>query len=300
MNIRFTHIFGGVVAATLFAALPFAAFADAPSMPGHGHGRGHAYGLIGKEVVANEDTTSTESEFHNFLGSFHGLSKYFAPQHAVFNDDRDDATTTLPTTNLTITNVTVNEISSTTARISWFSNLSGNTEVWLGTTTPVNSSGTPMLDIGNNTFYHTATLTGLTASTTYYLVVGTKASVNGSMATSSGITFTTSPTPVLAPVIHSIFGPTSVVAGQSNTWTINVSDANAGNLTYLVTWGDTTGTTTLVSVSTPPAAQTVTFSHIYANPGTYTTTFLIRDAAGLTASSSINIIATSTATTTSS
>ena len=59
MNIRFTHIFGGVVAATLFAALPFAAFADAPSMPGHGHGRGHAYGLIGKEVVSNEDTTST-------------------------------------------------------------------------------------------------------------------------------------------------------------------------------------------------------------------------------------------------
>lgn len=100
--------------------------------------------------------------------------------------------TALPTP-LVLSNVTATSTGSTTATISWNSNLQGDTELWLGTTTPVTTSSTPLIDVHNAVTAHSVTLSGLTASTTYYAVVGTQTTANGitTMATSSPVQFIT-------------------------------------------------------------------------------------------------------------
>ena len=89
--------------------------------------------------------------------------------------------------------------------------------------------------------------------------------------------------------------PTQLNVGQQGTWTVNASDPQNSRLTYMVDWGDSPpppkGT-----AFTASAQQITTFTHSYANPGTYTVKFMVQDDLGLSAqtSSTVNVINTPT------
>ena len=91
------------------------------------------------------------------------------------------------------------------------------------------------------------------------------------------------------PVLSSVSGPTSLAAGQKGNWTINATDPQNSALTYAVTWGDTPATCSLNLTGAACAgfadvqfSSTPAFVHTYATAGTYTASFRIVDALGLT------------------
>lgn len=102
------------------------------------------------------------------------------------------ATTTPPTdtTAPTISALSVTP-ASTTAQVSWTTNESASSRVWYGTSTPL-TLASPTASIFNSALVlaHSLSLTGLTASTTYYVVVESKDAA-GNTATSSGSSFVT-------------------------------------------------------------------------------------------------------------
>ena len=116
----------------------------------------------------------------------------------------------------------------------------------------------------------------------------------------------------LPPVIRSITAPTTLVQGQSGTWTIDAYDPEDGPLTYSVDWGETTivNYVTLPPSNNPqsaslsgasPTTQTVSFvptkvfTHTYTGVGSYTIHFDVRDSADSRTESTMNITVTSPA-----
>ena len=94
------------------------------------------------------------------------------------------------------------------------------------------------------------------------------------------------------PVISSFSGPTTLAVNASGTWMIQASDPENQSLSYSITWGDE------YLVPLPYASmgamseafvQTTTFTHAYANAGTYTVTITVRDAAGKDARASATV-----------
>ncbi|MDB5239249.1 MAG: baaA1 [Candidatus Parcubacteria bacterium] len=88
-----------------------------------------------------------------------------------------------------------------------------------------------------------------------------------------------------SPVISGVTAPTSLSIGQTSTWTVRAYDPLNGSLTYSVDWGDQPQNNPyyLSAASSPQFAQTSSFTHSYANPGTYQITFTVRNASGMTA-----------------
>ncbi|MCR4306344.1 MAG: fibronectin type III domain-containing protein [Candidatus Yonathbacteria bacterium] len=78
----------------------------------------------------------------------------------------------------------------TTATVSWNTNETSNGSVWYATTTPLSLSSTPIATNSSFTLAHSFTLSGLTASTTYYFVVKS-ADIASNAATSTEHSFTT-------------------------------------------------------------------------------------------------------------
>ncbi len=93
------------------------------------------------------------------------------------------------------------------------------------------------------------------------------------------------PTNNRPPSISGVSGPTTLNAGQSGTWSVTASDPENGSLSYSAVWGDevTAGTSGAVQ-------QTATFSHTYANAGTYYPTFTVTDNSGQSARTSLSVV----------
>lgn len=99
----------------------------------------------------------------------------------------------------------------------------------------------------------------------------------------------------LYPVISSVSGPVNITIGQSGTWAVNATDPENNPLTYSVLWGDEVtayGAPLSPSAQERVFSQTATFTHVYANAGNYTITFYVKDNAGNTAVTTINITVT--------
>jgi PKD repeat protein len=94
-----------------------------------------------------------------------------------------------------------------------------------------------------------------------------------------------------APSISAFTGPTTLAVDAVGTWTIKASDPEGGSLSYQVWWGDEN--IYAPSYTTAAAArefkQTSTFTHSYANPGTYTVLITVRDSGGQEAKSSMTV-----------
>ena len=113
----------------------------------------------------------------------------------------------------------------------------------------------------------------------------------------------------LPPVIRGITAPTTLVQGQSGTWTIDAYDPEDGSLTYSVDWGDTVaaggvsplGTaiqsailsnhaTTATAVSFVPSKI---FNHTYNINGQFIIRVTVRDSVGNQTQSITNVLVTS-------
>lgn len=91
------------------------------------------------------------------------------------------------------------------------------------------------------------------------------------------------------PVISGGTFPTTLNVGQIGTWTINASDPQNGSLSYSVNWGDQPTVLPGTGVMSSSVVQTSTFTHSYSSAGTYTITFTVKNAAGLTAQTSTTV-----------
>jgi len=99
------------------------------------------------------------------------------------------------------------------------------------------------------------------------------------------------------PVINGGNFPTTLTVNQTGTWTVNASDPENGSLNYSVNWGDNgqCNYPYTCGIASPSAAiqQASTFTHSFANPGTYTITFTVTDSAGLSAQTTTSVLVTS-------
>ena len=77
------------------------------------------------------------------------------------------------------------------------------------------------------------------------------------------------PKPETQPIIESFNGPHNLEVNQRGTWTVRVRDGRNAQLSYVIDWGEPA----YASVRHSPRrflTQKTTFSHQYANAGTYT------------------------------
>ncbi|HEV7702430.1 MAG TPA: PKD domain-containing protein [Candidatus Paceibacterota bacterium] len=88
--------------------------------------------------------------------------------------------------------------------------------------------------------------------------------------------------------ISGITAPTVLKTGQMGTWTVKASDSHNGSLSYAVNWGEN-DSNMLAKTATPIFVQTSTFTHAYANPGTYTVKFTVTNETGASTSSSTTV-----------
>gem|GEM_PF-2683613 len=89
-----------------------------------------------------------------------------------------------------ISSIAIGDIGSTTATVSWITNEQATSKVYYGTTQPLDLAIALNVSSASSTFAHRVSLTGLTASTTYFVVVESKDLANNT-ATSSQQSFST-------------------------------------------------------------------------------------------------------------
>jgi hypothetical protein len=95
------------------------------------------------------------------------------------------------------------------------------------------------------------------------------------------------------PVISSFSGPATLKVNETGTWTVKATDPLNGTLMYSVKWGDDAEINSLSGsgVRSKPElwVQTPTFTHAYANAGTYTVSVSVRGASGYQANASTTV-----------
>ncbi|MEK7621953.1 MAG: peptidoglycan-binding protein [Patescibacteria group bacterium] len=94
------------------------------------------------------------------------------------------------------------------------------------------------------------------------------------------------------PVISGVSGPTTLNVGQTETWTVQASDPENGQLAYSVIWGDEPmmASGAMMTPQAESVRQTASFTHAYATAGTYTPAFTVTDNSGQSARSSLSVV----------
>ncbi len=107
---------------------------------------------------------------------------------------------------------------------------------------------------------------------------------NSSNVTTNAVSFTvtsTNGTGTGAPTITNVSGPTSLSTNQQGTWSMSINTNGGSYTTVSAAWGDTgNGYVNMAAPQVVYNSQTVTFTHAYINPGTYTLTFTVSNTAG--------------------
>ncbi len=192
-----------------------------------------------------------------------------------------------------ISNLSTTSVKANKASIIWTTDTRSNSFVWFGTTSPVNTTVNPNISRRNHVLNHKFEIKNLAPNTTYYVIVG---SANRTDLTKSAeISFTTPAVVVTdnSPVISSVTGLKTLVAGTTETVTINASDPQNKALKYSVNWGDSNIAMRFLNAITEPIfIQTATLSHVYNTPGVYTATFIVENSDGKKATSTMNITVT--------
>ncbi len=100
------------------------------------------------------------------------------------------------------------------------------------------------------------------------------------------------------PVISSFSGPTTLKVNEQGTWKIQASDPENGALTYSIDWGEPQpglSSGARMDALDTSFRQTTTFTHSYANPGTYIVRVSVHDNANQAAQTSSTVRVGSTA-----
>ncbi|GEM_PF-3038121 len=91
--------------------------------------------------------------------------------------------------------------------------------------------------------------------------------------------------------ISSIDAPVRLTVNQEGTWTVNADTNLSGNLQYSVVWGDEGMMRKMLGAEVTTQTSS-TFTHSYAEEGTYKPTFTISDGAGHSSSVSATVVVT--------
>lgn len=120
-----------------------------------------------------------------------------------------------------ISALSVINISATGANLTWTSNESATSKVWIGTTSPLVTTGTPTVVDGTLLTAHTAVFSGLTPSTTYFFVIKNSDATGNTITSAQGSFVTSIALDVTAPVISGFSAaPTASTTGVVS-WTTN-------------------------------------------------------------------------------
>jgi PKD repeat protein len=94
-----------------------------------------------------------------------------------------------------------------------------------------------------------------------------------------------------SPVISGLSGPTHLRVNEEGTWRITASDPQNGELTYSLNWNDVDSLYRALKAAAPLEAfmQNTTFTHTYAQAGTYQIAITVRNALGATAQTSTTV-----------
>ncbi|MBI4136286.1 MAG: hypothetical protein HY481_01930 [Candidatus Vogelbacteria bacterium] len=95
------------------------------------------------------------------------------------------------------------------------------------------------------------------------------------------------------PSISGVSGPTALKIGETGTWTVQASDPENGSLSYSVIWGDEQMMASGGVAAAPTiekVQQTATFTHSYAQAGTYYPKFKVTDNAGQSNGTSLSVV----------
>jgi len=243
--------------------------------------------VINKKTLRVRDNTSDDDHNVTLQSLSAGTIYYFlisardsAGNSATSSTHNFITLSALDTAAPSISNLSSENITVTTAEVSFATNEGATSKLWYGTSASVNTGGTPQKTIGTATTTHSFNLTGLVGSTTYYFVVSARDAA-GNTATSSTEHFTTlTPPDTTAPVISSI--ATTNIATTTATISWNTNENATSKLWY--------GTTTTVNTSDAPqlSINSGTMSYVFNLTGlTGTTTYYaigsVRDTAGNTA-----------------
>ncbi len=101
-----------------------------------------------------------------------------------------------------------------------------------------------------------------------------------------------------SPTISGVSGPQTLNVNQQGTWTVNASDPSNENLTFSVNWGGGNSAclnsdSCVLFKAVGMSQQYATITHTYSTAGTYTPTFTVTNASGLTAQASVSVSVTS-------
>lgn len=147
------------------------------------------------------------------------------------------------------------------------------------------------LDGRSLTFTVPSTLTGY-GSSQVYLGTYDVSVTNAAGYSSNSLPFTvTSLGSTNAPSITGVTGPTSLGLNVTGTWTIQVNSYGSNYVTTRVSWGDEGyyGASQPTS-NTIYGQQTLTFTHSYAQAGTYTVTFTVTNSYGQQSTASATVV----------
>ncbi len=106
-----------------------------------------------------------------------------------------------------------------------------------------------------------------------------------------------------APVINGIDAPTTLTVGQTGTWNVRASDPQNQTLSYSVDWGDMSAcynrycATNAAMPSVSSYQQSSTFTHSFANAGTFTVRFTVKNNSGQSVQTSSTVVVTGSGTT---
>jgi len=187
-----------------------------------------------------------------------------------------DASKLIDNTPPVISNVSIDNVSSSSARISWITSENATSHVEYG---PTHSFGS-WLHYSAYVIIHPCTLSGLSSDTTYYYRVISFDSA-GNQATSLSSTFTTLKETIISrhvvqisenipPSSPIIDGPTTGHISQSYTFTVSSLDANNDSVDYTINWGD--GIRESSGLMRPGRPFRINHSWLYAGKYTITVT----------------------------
>jgi len=88
-------------------------------------------------------------------------------------------------------------------------------------------------------------------------------------------------------VINSFTGPHTLEVGQTGTWKVNATASRNTNISYSIDWGETTYASQ--AMMRPRPVQTTTFTHEYAQAGTYQVRVTATDEYGKSASATTTV-----------
>ncbi len=99
------------------------------------------------------------------------------------------------------------------------------------------------------------------------------------------------------PTISGVSGPTTLRIGETGTWTVRASDPENESVNYYVHWGDEVATSwqnsgSQLTQTIPSIQQISSFTHTYAQSGTYQPIFYVSDNVNQTSYTSISVTVT--------